>query len=537
MAADNLRILEESIRRRTIAVISHPDAGKSTLTEALLLHADVIDHAGAVHGKPGRPATVTDWMTMEKAREISISSAAIQFEHRGTVINLVDTPGHADFSEDTFRVLSAVDAAIMLVDASKGLETQTMKLFDACRRWSVPIITMINKWDRPGRDALALIDEIERRTGLIPTPVNWPVGEAGRFLGLHAVDSDRMLQFHRTPGGARIATHETLSGGDAETFCGTDWRVSVEEVALLRADGRAHNPAKFRAGRTTPVLFGAAVQNIGVAQLLDVVVADAPAATARTDTAGRSRPVNGDFSGYVFKVQSGMNPAHRDRLAFIRVCSGMFVRGTVIQHAQTGRPFATKYAQQLLGQQRHTIDTAWPGDIFGLVNASNLRPGDTVFTGEPVRYPALPKFAPEHFQLARSADSSKTKQFRRGIEELDQEGVIQALRTSRYGDQAPILGAVGPMQFEVVEDRMKNDYGAAISLEPLKYTVARATTRESAAALEYVPDCEITRRSDGAIVALFTNEWRVNAIKRDRPTLVIDPLAGTDTPTLTLDRA
>ncbi len=534
ITADNLDVLQEAVKRRTIAVISHPDAGKSTLTEALLLHASVIDAAGAVHGKAGRSGTVSDWMTMEKARGISISSAAIQFAHRGVVINLVDTPGHADFSEDTFRVLSAVDAVVMLVDASKGLESQTMKLFDACRRWAIPIVTMINKWDRPGRDALALIDEIEQRTGLVPTPVNWPVGEAGRFLGLHAVVRDQMLRFHRTPGGVHVANHDTLTPTEADAACGLEWRAAVDEVALLRAVGRTHDAVRFRACRTTPVLFGAAVHNIGVQQLLDLVVDDAPAAAARADVSGRARPVNSDFSGYVFKVQSGMNPAHRDRLAFIRVCSGVFERGAVLQHAQSGRPFATKYAQQLLGQQRHTIDVAWPGDVVGLVNASLLRPGDTVFAGEAVRFPALPKFAPEHFRIARSTDTSKNKQFRRGVDELDQEGVIQVLRSSRYGEQAPILGAVGPMQFEVVQDRMKNDYGAAVSLEPLKYTVAQATTRESARSLEYLPDCEVTLRSDGAVVALFTTEWRMRAIKRDRPALVIEPLAGTGIPTLDL---
>lgn len=522
-SADNLQTLEQALRRRTIAVISHPDAGKSTLTEALLLHAQAIGEAGAVHGKAGRRKTVSDWMEMEKARGISISSAAIQFEHNGTVINLVDTPGHSDFSEDTYRVLSAVDCAIMLVDASKGLEVQTMKLFDVCRKRKIPIITMINKWDRPGLEALALMDEIESRTQLLATPVNWPVGRAGDFRGLLNVQNYTLTTFTRTPGGSTVASEEELSTQAAREVAGADWDAASEEASLLALDGHTHDEALFLSGQSSPVLFGAAVHNIGVRALLDIIVSAAPSAEARYDATGTPRPVNSAFSGFVFKVQSGMDAAHRDRLAFIRVCSGVFERGMTATHAQTKRPFATKYAQQLFGRDRETVDVAWPGDIVGLVNANALRPGDTLYAGDAVEYPPLPHFAPEHFRSVRAVDSSRHKQFNRGITQLELEGVIQVLRSERRG-QTPILGAVGPMQFDVLDDRMKNEFHCPISLEPLPYAVARATTAATASQLEHSNDAEFVTRSDGTLIALVSTIWRLRAIHRKNPEFVFDSL-------------
>jgi peptide chain release factor 3 len=518
-------VLEQALRRRSIAVISHPDAGKSTLTEALLLHSRAIDVAGAVHGKSSRKATVSDWMAMEQARGISISSAALQFEHRGVVINLVDTPGHADFSEDTYRVLSAVDAAIMLVDAAKGLEAQTMKLFDVCRRRGIPVITMINKWDRPGREALDLMDEITAKTGLVPTPITWPVGMSGEFAGLLECATGDLLQFERTPGGATIAaTTRHEAGPDADEAGGPAWIVAREEAELLQAEGQTHDDSAFLDGVTSPVLFGAAVANIGVQQLLDAIVDFAPPVEARADTAGGHRAVDSGFSGFVFKVQSGMDKSHRDRLAFIRVCSGVFERGMNLIHEPTGRPFATKYAQQVFGRDRETVDVAWPGDIVGLVNATALRPGDTLYVDTPVQFPRMPRFVPEHFRVARSADSSKHKQFRRGIEQLDHEGIVQVYTSELRGDQAPVLAAVGPMQFEVAADRMANDFNAPISLEALPHTLVRSTDEATALELGKERSAEVMTRSDGVLVALFSNDWRMKALHREHPHYVLDEL-------------
>ncbi|MDY7527157.1 MULTISPECIES: peptide chain release factor 3 [Cryobacterium] len=519
-------ITAEARRRRTFAVISHPDAGKSTLTEALLLHAHAITTAGATHGKAGRRGTVSDWMAMEQARGISVTSAAIQFEYRDSVINLVDTPGHADFSEDTYRVLSAVDAAVMLVDASKGLEVQTMKLFDVCRQRNLPVITVINKWDRPGLDALALMDEIRTRTGLLPTPLTWPVGVAGDFRGVIDRSTEEFIRFTRTAGGATAADSDRVPFEVAATEEGEAWVTATEESELLGEEGQDHDEATFLANQTTPVLFAAAVLNFGVQHILDTLVDFAPAAEARVDAAGGHRPVASPFSGFVFKVQSGMNASHRDYVAFVRVCSGQFRRGMIVTHAASGRPFATKYAQHLFGREREVADEAWPGDIVGLVNASALRVGDSIFESEPVEFPPLPMFAPEHFRAVRSADSSKHKQFRRGIDQLDHEGVIQVLRSDLRGDQAPVLGAVGPMQFEVVEERMTHDFGAAIRSESLPYQIARRTNRESAEILGHDRQVEVLMRSDGTLLALFSTPWRLRNTVRDHPELMLEDLAA-----------
>jgi peptide chain release factor 3 len=517
-------VTAEAGRRRTIAVISHPDAGKSTLTEALLLHGHAIGRAGATHGKAGRRATVSDWMAMEQERGISVSSAAVQFEHDGVVVNLVDTPGHADFSEDTYRVLAAVDAVVMLVDAAKGLEAQTMKLFDVCRRRRLPVITLINKWDRPGLDALALLDEIEQRTGLIPTPLTWPVGLAGDFLGLLDVETRQLAQFRRTPGGATIAEERLLSPAAAEREVGDRWTTAVDEVGLLEAEGQTHDQELFLAAATTPVLFGAAVLNIGIGRLLDLLVRSAPAPYARPDGAGDPRPLTDPFSGFVFKVQSGMNAAHRDRIAFVRVCSGVFERGMTLTHEPTGRPFATKYAHQFFGRDRETVDLAWPGDVVGLVNAAALRPGDTLYVDAAVRFPPIPRFAPEHFQVVNARDTSKHKQFQRGLSQLDSEGVIQLLTTNLRGPQRPILGAVGQMQYEVVSERMSTEFSCPVTLEPLTHTVAQLTDAHVGEVLGSDSAIEIATRSDGATIALFPNSWRLRQVKKNHPELALTDL-------------
>ena len=524
--SETAQVAQEAERRRTFAVISHPDAGKSTLTEALALHAQVITQAGAVHGKAGRRGTVSDWMEMERARGISITSAALQFAYGDHVINLVDTPGHADFSEDTYRVLAAVDAAVMLVDAAKGLEPQTLKLFQVCRHRRIPVITVINKWDRPGRAALELMDEIEQQIGLKPTPLTWPVGVSGHFHGVLERGSGQMIAYTRTAGGATRAPEEHLDAAAARAAYGEDWRNALEEHELLAADGADHDQEWFLAGESTPVLFASAISNFGVAQLLRTLVSLAPPPRATVDVDGGCRQVDAPFSAFVFKVQAGMDAAHRDRLAYARVCSGVFRRGMVATHAETGRPFATKYAQAVFGRERSVVDTAYPGDIIGLVNASALRVGATIFEDAPVQYPPIASFAPEHFMVCRAQDSGRYKQFRRGIEQLDQEGVVQVLRSELRGDQAPVLAAVGPMQFEVLEARMATEFNAPVRLERLDYSVARRTRPEDVPSLGGLRGVEVLSRSDGELLALFSDRWRVQAVERSKPELMLEPLVA-----------
>ncbi len=524
-AGESARVPTEALRRRTFAVISHPDAGKSTLTEALALYAEAIDEAGAVHGKAGRRGVTSDWMEMERRRGISITSTVLQFGYRDCVINLLDTPGHGDFSEDTYRVLAAVDAAVMLLDAAKGLEPQTLKLFDVCRTRAIPVLTFVNKWDRPGREALELLDEVEQTIGLRPMPITWPVGVAGELRGLVECGTEGFTRFHRTAGGATRAAVEAVPAERAAREESLYWPTVQEELALLREIGAEFDEKQFRTGSATPVLFGAALPGVGVARLLDALVDLAPAPEARPDAEGTPRALDAPTSGLVFKVQAGMDRSHRDRMAFVRICSGRFERGMVLTHAATGRPFATKYAQAVFGQQRTTVEEAFPGDIVGLVNAGALRPGDSLYAEDRVAFAAIPSFAPEHFAVVRSADAGTYKQFRRGIEQLDGEGVIQVLSSDLRGDQAPVLAAVGPLQFEVVTTRLESEFRAPVALESLGYSVARRTDAAGAALLAGQSEVEVlTRRSDGALLAVFGTKWRLETIRRKFTDLVLDAL-------------
>lgn len=512
----------EARRRRSIAVISHPDAGKSTLTEALALHAHAITEAGAVHGKHGRGGVVSDWLEMEQKRGISITSAALQFEVGDIVINLLDTPGHADFSEDTYRVLTAVDAAIMLLDSAKGLEPQTLKLFEVCRRRGIPVLTFINKWDRPGLAALELCDELETRINLRPTPVTWPLGDSGDLQGLLECATGAVTLYRRAPGGATLAEETHLTGEEALTRLPELMEDALESSSLLDPVDRA----SFLAGTTTPLLFGSALSNIGVRQLLAVVRDLAPAPDPRPDRDGRLRPLEAPFSGVVFKMQAGMDPNHRDHVAFLRVCSGEFQRGMTVTHAQTGRAFATKYALSVFGRTRETVETAYPGDVVGLVNASALAVGDSVHAadGPSVVFPPMPAFAPEHFVTARVRDPGRSKQFRKGIAQLEQEGVVQVLVSEARGDGAPILAAVGPLQFEVAAFRMEHEFNAPVHTDRLGYSVARLPTPQDVQILAGRRGVELARRSDGTTLALFEDTWRIRSLEREHPELTLAPL-------------
>lgn len=525
--SDPVNVRAEAGRRRTFAIISHPDAGKTTLTEKFLLYGGALAvEAGAVKARGDRRSATSDWMALEQQRGISITSSALQFPYKGSVVNLLDTPGHRDFSEDTYRVLAACDGAIMVLDAAKGIEPQTLKLFEVCRDRGLPLLTFINKWDRPGRDALELLDDIETQIGLMPTPITWPVGIAGDFRGVIDRRDDTYVHFTRTARGATKAPEELMSAERAAAQEGAAWTTAVEEMTLLSETGADFDEETFRAGITTPTFFGSALTNFGVGIMLDAVVDMVPPPGPMSTTDGGSRPVDAPFSGLVFKVQANMDKAHRDRIAYVRVCSGHFERGMVVVHARTKKPFATKYAHTVFGQDRETVDNAYPGDVVGLVNATDVRVGDTLYTGDPCEFLPIPSFAPEHFRTARVADVGRFKQFRKGIAQLDEEGVVQVLRDEQYGDMQPTLAAVGPMQFDVVSWRLENEFGAKAILEQTPYRVARRTDAESAEALDAMQGVKVLNRSDGVMLALFESPYWLDRVIGDQPTLTLEKLVA-----------
>ena len=551
----------EAARRRTFAIISHPDAGKTTLTEKFLLYGGVLTSgAGSVKARGGRRAVTSDWMELERRRGISITSTVLQFGYRGKVLNLLDTPGHRDFSEDTYRVLAAADAAVMVLDGAKGIEAQTRKLFEVCRERELPIVTFINKWDRPARDPLELLDEIEDQLVLDPVPVTWPVGDGDRFSGVIDRRSGCFVRFTRTARGADVAPEEIIpargdsgcphrhprdwrlqsvpmpgdgdpprsagAGGWVDETGDADWLEAFESVELLDAVGADFDAERFEAGELSPVFYGSALTNFGVRLLLDAVVDLVPCPVARIDEDGRPRGLDSPFSAMVFKVQANMNPAHRDRLAFLRVCSGRFERGMVVVNGRTGRPVATKYAHSMLGRNRGTVDEAWPGDVIGLANAGDLRPGDAVHMDAPVRWPAVPSFAPSCFRVASCTDTSKAKQFRTGVRQLDAEGVVQVMHRPDEGERRPILGAVGPMQFDVASHRLSSEFGAPVELASTLWTTARRTDSASAGALAGMSGVTVARRLDGELLALFESAYWLERIVADYPGLVLERLVG-----------
>ena len=515
-------IRREADRRRTFAIISHPDAGKTTLTEKFLLYAGAIEQAGEVKSRKAERAARSDWMQLEQERGISISSTVLRFDHDGHVFNLLDTPGHRDFSEDTYRVLSGVDAAIMVLDGARGVEPQTKKLFEVCRRRGTPLVTFVNKMDRPTMDPLAVLDDIEAQLGLIATPVTWPVKpDGGRFQGVVDRRDRRFHRFDEAEGGSRRRADDAV---DWDPALVDDGDVVDTELDLLDEMGNEHDLELFRAGETTPVFFGSALSNFGVKLLLDAVRDLAPAPLARETEDGDVRPIEAPFAGFVFKVQANMDPRHRDRLAFVRICSGRFDRGSQLTCTRTGGRVTAKYAHQVFGRDRVTVDEAFPGDVIGLVNATELRIGDTLYGDDPVSFPAMPVFTPEHFRVAHPADRSRVKQFRAGLEQLDEEGVVQILRHPDLGDQAPLLAAVGVLQFEVAAFRMEHEFRAPVRLEATSFNEARRTDESSAEQLRGMRDVSVYFRSSGTPMALFRDRWQLERIKRDNPDLVLEQI-------------
>ena len=525
--ADSTEILTEAASRRTFAIISHPDAGKTTLTEKFLLYAGAIQTGGAVKARGDRRAATSDWMEMERQRGISISSTVLQFPYRDCLFNLLDTPGHRDFSEDTYRVLSAVDAVIMVLDVAKGIEPQTLKLFEVCRSQNLPVITFFNKYDRPGRDPLELLDEVEQQIGLRPTPVTWPVGQSGDFRGVIDRRTGDFIRFTRVARGSSIAPEEIVPAEQAAEEEGAAWKVALDGCGLLDAIGADVDIESFLAGESTPVFVGSALTNFGVQMILDAIVELAPAPAPRNDVNGDPRPLDEDFAAFIFKIQANMDPNHRDRIAFARICSGKFERGMDVDCARTGKSVGTKYATTAFGSERETIEEAYPGDVIGLINTSGLQIGDTLHAGKTIEFPALPRFAPEVFATARPLDSSKFKQYRRGLQQLDEEGVVQVLRDPDMGDADPILAAVGQLQFEVLAHRLAHEFNAPTEILNADYQAIRVTDKESAPRLREIGGIRILRRSDDALVALLQSRYRLQRLEADEPSLTLIPiLAG-----------
>ena len=514
----------ETRRRRTFAIISHPDAGKTTLTEKLLLYSGAIAEAGAVRARSGRQRDVTsDWMEMERQRGISITSTVLQFPHRHLLFNLLDTPGHRDFSEDTYRVLSAVDAAVIVLDGARGIEAQTLKLFQVAQARGLPLLTFVNKLDRPGLSPLALIDDIEDQLGITATPVTWPVGNGPDFVGVVDRRDGSLWRFERTARGTSIGEERSSELDLTDTELRSRIRQELDLLDAVEAD---HDAKRFMAGESTPVFFGSALWNFGVSLLLDAIGEMAPAPQPMRQKGGEPRPIDGELSGFVFKMQANLDARHRDHIAFMRVCSGRFERGMTLVNQRTGKSFSTKYAHQVFGNERQTMDVAYPGDVVGLVNAADLRIGDSLSTSGDAVFPPIPTFAPEHFRIARNLDTGRYKQFRKGVAQLDQEGVVQALHTYEGGDREPILAAVGELQFEVALHRLENEFGARPVFEPAPFTVARRTDSQGRDTLSGRRGVEIATRTDGTILALFSNRSWLDSAIRDHPSITLDPIIG-----------
>ncbi len=514
-------IQAESARRRTFAIVSHPDAGKTTLTEKLLLYSGAIDVAGAVKARSGGLTAVSDWTEIEQQRGISVTSTVLRFEHRGCVLNLLDTPGHQDFSEDTYRVLTAVDTAIMVLDAAKGVEERTLRLFEVCRSRRIPLLAFVNKCDRPAALPLGILDEIEEKLHIRPTPLTWPVGLGQGFQGVLDRRDGSFYRFARTSRGATEAPEERRDR-DRLRSEGPDGIAAAEELDLLDAVGSQHDPQAFLAGETAPVFFGSALWNFGIRLLLDAIVDLAPPPASQKDTSGDVRPLGSAFAGQVFKVQANLDPRHRDRMAYVRVYSGRFERGMQLSIARTGRSFTTNYAHGLFGRDRQTMEEAFPGDVFGLVNARDLRLGDTLHEGGPVHFPPIPVFAPEHFATVRAIDPSRRKQFHRGIRTLEEEGVIQILTRPDNADHIPVLAAVGPMQYDVTLHRMSEEFGAPVELAHLPYSLALRTDAEGAEALRGFRRVKVLARTDGVLLALFPDVHYTVQIRQERPEIMLE---------------
>lgn len=465
--------IKETLRRRTFAIISHPDAGKTTLTEKLLLYGGAIQSAGTVKGRKADKHATSDWMEMEKERGISVSSAVMQFPYRDKIINLLDTPGHEDFSEDTYRVLTAVDSALMVIDVAKGVEERTIKLMEVCRLRDTPILTFINKLDREGREPIDLLDEVESILKIECAPITWPIGMGKRFKGVYHLYKDSVHLFSATHGG-KINVGEVIEGLDnprLDEVLGDMAKELREEIELVKGASHAFDREALLSGKQTPVFFGSAINNFGIDELLEYFSDEAPAPLARETTERMVKPDETKFTGFVFKIQANMDPSHRDRVAFLRICSGTYEKGMKMRHVRIKKDVKVGNAITFMASEREHVEEAFPGDIIGLHNHGSIQIGDTFTQGEELKFTGIPNFAPELFRRVRLKDPLKLKQLQKGLDQLSEEGATQVFRPLNNNDV--IVGAVGVLQFEVVAARLKSEYSVDCTFEAVNVSVAR----------------------------------------------------------------
>jgi len=531
MSAEHQAAIRAAVdRRRNFAIISHPDAGKTTLTEKLLLYGGAIQEAGAVKARRSQRQATSDWMEMEKQRGISITSTVMQFDYGDYHLNLLDTPGHQDFSEDTYRTLAAADNAVMLEDAAKGLEPQTLKLFEVCRMRKIPIFTFMNKMDRPGREPLELLDEIEQQLQLKTYAVNWPIGMGEEFRGVFDRRSQTVHLFERSAHGKRQASNQVLSldDPDLESLLGLPLYSQLnDEVELLDAVGEDFDLSQVHRGTLTPVFFGSAMTNFGVELFLKSFLDYGLKPGDHASTQGEIAPDYPEFSGFVFKLQANMDPKHRDRVAFIRVCSGKFEKDMTVNHARTGKTVRLSRPQKLFAQDRESVEEAFPGDVIGLNNPGVFTIGDTIYTGKKLEYEGIPCFSPEIFAILRNPNPSKFKQFNKGVSELREEGAVQIMYSADEAKRDPILAAVGQLQLEVVKFRLESEYGVETLVEPLPYTVARWVEGgwPELERLGRLFNTVTVKDSWNRPVLLFRNEWNVGQLLGDHPRLKLRSIA------------
>ena len=532
-----MTVAEEIGRRRTFAIISHPDAGKTTLTEKLLLYGGAVQLAGSVTARKNQRATTSDWMELEKKRGISISSTVLQFDYAGYRINLLDTPGHKDFSEDTYRVLTAVDAVIMVIDAGKGVEAQTRKLFEVCARRGVPIFTFMNKLDRPARDPIALMDELEAVLGIRSVAMNWPLGNGADFRGVYDRAEKQVHLFERVVGGKYRAAVNVTGLEDPqvrEKLDDATYKQVCEQIEMIEMAGAPFDHEQVLAGQLSPVFFGSGVNNFGVQLLLDSFLRWSASPRGRTSAgAAGSEPVavepeNPVFSGFIFKIQANMDPKHRDRIAFVRVVSGKFERDMVVTHVQSGRKVRLSSSHKLFGNERETVDEAYPGDIIGLVGHDGFGIGDTLTSGSGFRYDEIPRFPPEVFEYFHNPNTAKFKQFRQGLDQLLLEGVAQAFHLKDTASRVPLLAAVGPLQFEVLQYRLETEYNAETRRESAPFQVVRwlpqGTSPETLESLSLPTGGRFAFDIDNNAVALFPTDWSLNYFAQNNPGVALAPL-------------
>lgn len=523
-------ISQAVVQRRNFAIISHPDAGKTTLTEKLLLYGGAIHEAGSVKARRAQKNATSDWMEMEQQRGISITSTVLQFVYQNFHINLLDTPGHQDFSEDTYRTLTAADNAVMLIDIAKGLEPQTKKLFEVCKLRGIPIFTFVNKLDRPGREPLSLLDEIEQELGLQTYAVNWPIGMGDRFKGIYDRHHEKIHLFERSAHGSREAFDTILDLGDTriEELLEEDlYHELKNDIELLDGVGEEMDLAAIHKGQMTPVFFGSAMTNFGVELFLKYFLDYALRPGPYSSTEGYIPPTYPEFSGFVFKLQANMDPKHRDRVAFIRVCTGKFEKDMTVVHARTGRNIRLSRPQKLFAQERVSINAAYPGDVIGLNNPGMFAIGDTIYTGKKLEYEGIPYFSPELFASLRNPNPSRFKQFQKGVSELREEGAVQIMYSLDEAKRDPILASVGQLQLEVVQFRLQNEYGVETILQVLPYSIARWVNGgwEALEKVGRIFNTTTVKDIEERPVLLFRNEWNCQQLRTDHPDLKLSSIA------------